>query len=114
MNFDRTMQGIQQAVTDAGGEWIGVQQAFDNLQDSLPQIVFRHPSTKRTILVPFNPISVDENELCETVNKVLETKTSKRDDNYVTISVAKLRTISRHLSEIQAEIDALWERKKHD
>ena len=59
MNFDRTMRTIQQAVVDAGGEWIGVQDAFPGDLLALPEIVFRRPVTKKIILLSFNPVLVN-------------------------------------------------------
>lgn len=112
MNFDLTMRSIQRAVSDAGGEWIGIQESLKPGEFVLPELVFRHPRTKKIITYPFNPISVDESALYANVLKLIADDVKSDPEPYVSVTVAKLRTLARHLAEIQAELEALLERKK--
>ena len=112
MNFDLTMRSIQRAVVDAGGEWLGIQQSFPGDPSAMPQIIFRHPGTKKVISVSFNPVTLSEDDLFDDIRKALETAFSISKDEYIPVKVAKLQKISRNLGEIQAEVDALLERKK--
>jgi hypothetical protein len=79
MNFDFTMRSIQRAVQDAGGEWIGVQQAFDICSpEGHEEIVFRDPRTKQVITLPFNYVSADKDEIRKTVLACLIKKTERK------------------------------------
>jgi hypothetical protein len=113
LNFDKTMRNIQHAVTDAGGEWIGVQSALGTGGlDMLPQIVFRHPRTRKTILLSFNPMNLDTNEISEHVFRLIQGESSAVKEPCVSITLAALQQISKNLEELQAELTALIERTK--
>lgn len=112
MNFDFTMRSIQRTVIDAGGEWIGIQPALPTDFAALPQLVFRHPHTKKIVIVPFNPISINEDELFKTVRVSIEQDSETTFPLYVSVKVSVLKKLARNFHELAAELEALLERKK--
>lgn len=110
MNFNFTMRGIQRAVIDAGGEWIGIQDAFPTT--GLPSVVFRSPSTKQIIIFPFNPHLISEDDLCDSVRKALAKDLGGAKPEYISVRVDTLQKLAKGLREILAEVEALLERKK--
>jgi hypothetical protein len=111
MNFDATMRSIQSAVTDAGGDWIGIQDAFPSDLLAIPKIVFRHPRTKKAVLLPFNPATCNYDELKMDVLKLIGDD-HPETESYVSVSAAKLKTLARKLQDILNELEVLLERKK--
>lgn len=112
MSLDSTIRSIKRAVVDAGGEWVGVQDSLGVGTRSLPEIVFLHPVTKRAVILPFNPSSVNDDDIFESVKKLVEVEPKNSGDQYTTVKVSTLQKLSRNLGEIQAEVDALLIRRK--
>jgi hypothetical protein len=93
------------AVTLAGGQWIGVQKP---LIAGLPEwLVFRNPSTKRILSTPLHiPITASVLALDIQSQMAHDTKGSKVSVDYVA-----LRTISKALQALSAQVDALMDRR---
>jgi hypothetical protein len=109
------MRSIQQAIRDAGGEWIGVQTAFQPWDSAAPQIVFRHPRTKKVVVLRFNPILDSAEKMYEKVLAVLtEGYPSPMPslEPQVTVPLAALLKLGEILSDASKEITALCKQEK--